>query len=76
MNLHKLSSNFLAVYSLASVAVIPTTGTIKSGADVIRFLPHSPVPIETSKLFGSPFIVMSVLLLAPAAVLKAPDLDA
>jgi len=71
MYFQRLSSNFLAVYSFTRVALIPTTGTIKSGAEVTKFLPHSPVPTETSKLPGEPFMVMSVLLLAPATVRKA-----
>ncbi len=73
MYFHKLSSNFFATYNFASVAVMPTTGTMNNGADVTIFLPHSPVPIVTSKLLGSPLIVISVLLLAPAIVLNASD---
>jgi len=52
---------------------MPTIGITNSGADVAKFLPHSPVPITASNEFEVPYSVMSVLLLAPDAVRNMPD---
>jgi len=52
---------------------MPTIGMTNNGADVTRFLPHSPVLIFSSKLSGFPVILMSVLLLVPEAVRSIPN---